>query len=88
MRQGEVVPHRRPEVARRALDMLVDQLGIVEIGIKKAEASILAWHRANEASRRLATISGIGPITARASAATVPTPASSAQAASSQLGSA
>jgi len=27
-----------PEVARRALDMLVDQLGFVEIGIKRAEA--------------------------------------------------
>ena len=61
-----------PEVARRALDMLVDQLGFVEIGIKKAKAGILAWHRANEASRRLATIPGIGPITASAIAATVP----------------
>ena len=61
-----------PEVARRALDMLVDQLGFVEIGIKKAEAGILARHRANEASRRLATIPGIGPITASAIAATVP----------------
>ncbi len=61
-----------PEVARRALDMLVDQLGFVEIGIRKAEAGILAWHRASEASRRLATIPGIGPITASAIAATVP----------------
>ncbi len=32
----------------------------------------LAWHRASEASRRLATIPGIGPITASAIAATVP----------------
>jgi transposase len=61
-----------PEVARRALDMLVDQLGFVEIGIRKAEAGILAWHRADGASRRLATIPGIGPITASAIAATVP----------------
>jgi transposase len=61
-----------PDVARRALDMLVDQLGFVEIGIRKAEADILAWHRASEASRRLATIPGIGPITASAIAATVP----------------
>jgi transposase len=61
-----------PEVARRALDMLVDQLGFVEIGVRKAEAGILAWHRASEASRRLATIPGIGPITASAIAATVP----------------
>ncbi len=61
-----------PEVARRALDMLVDQIGFIEIGIRKAEAGILAWHRANAASRRLATIPGIGPITASAIAATVP----------------
>jgi transposase len=61
-----------PEVARRALDMLVDQLGFLEIGIRKAEAGILTWHRASEASRRLATIPGIGPITASAIAAAVP----------------
>jgi transposase len=61
-----------PEVARRALGMLVDQLGFVEIGVRKAEAGVLAWHRASEASRRLATIPGIGPITASAIAATVP----------------
>jgi transposase len=61
-----------PEAARRALDMLIDQLGFLEIGIRKAEAGILAWHRATEASRRLATIPGIGPITASAIAATVP----------------
>src|SRR3712207_9114697 len=52
--------------------MLVEQLGLIEIGIRKAEAGILAWHRADEASRRLATIPGIGPITASAIAATVP----------------
>ena len=61
-----------PELARRALDMLVEQLGFIEIGIRKAEESILAWHRANAASRRLATIPGVGPITASAIAATVP----------------
>jgi transposase len=61
-----------PELARGALNMLVDQLGLLEIGIKKAEAGIIAWHRSNEASRRLATIPGIGPVTASAIAATVP----------------
>jgi transposase len=61
-----------PELARSALHMLIDQLGLLEIGIRKAEASILAWHRANAASRRLATIPGVGPITASAIAATVP----------------
>ena len=61
-----------PELARNALNMLVDQFGLLEIGIRKAEAGIVAWHRGNEASRRLATIPGIGPITASAIAATVP----------------
>lgn len=61
-----------PELARNALHMLVDQFGLLEIGIRKAELGILAWHRSNEASRRLATIPGIGPITASAIAATVP----------------
>ena len=61
-----------PELARSALHMLIEQLGLIEIGIRKAEARILAWHRANAASRRLATIPGVGPITASAIAATVP----------------
>jgi len=61
-----------PELARSALHALIDQLGLLEIGIRKAEAGILAWHKANEASRRLATIPGVGPITASAIAATVP----------------
>lgn len=60
-----------PELARGALHALITQLGLLEIGIKKAEAGILAWHKANEASRRLATIPGVGPITASAIAATV-----------------
>jgi transposase len=61
-----------PELARRALYARIDQLGLLEIGIRKAEADILAWHKAHEASRRLATIPGVGPITASAIAATVP----------------
>jgi transposase len=61
-----------PELARSALHALIDQLGLLEIGIRKAEAGILAWHKAHEASRRLATIPGVGPLTASAIAATVP----------------
>lgn len=36
------------------------------------EAQTLAWHRNDETSRRLATIPGIGPITASAIVAAVP----------------
>ncbi len=39
-----------------------------------AERHILAWHRSNEASRRLETIPGIGPITASALAASITDP--------------
>ena len=42
--------------------------------VKEVKAAILAWHKDNEASRRLATIPGIGPITASAIVATVTAP--------------
>ena len=43
--------------------------------VKQTDAAIMAWHKENEASRRLATIPGIGPITASAIVATVTDPA-------------
>ena len=61
-----------PVAARRALNGLIDQLRTLEGEIKKVEAAIMEWHRSSRASRRLATIPGIGPITASAIAATVP----------------
>ncbi len=64
-----------PRLARQALLVLVGELEALGQRIKAIEAEIMAWHRANEASRRLATIPGIGPITAPAIVATVPDPA-------------
>jgi transposase len=61
-----------PMLARFALHGLVAQLRSIEGEIEKIEAEILKWHRSNEASRRLATIPGIGLITASAIAASVP----------------
>lgn len=61
-----------PMLARFALHGLVAQLRSIEVEIEKIEAEILKWHRTSEASRRLATIPGIGPITASAIAASVP----------------
>jgi transposase len=61
-----------PELARVALHGLIDQLRMVRDEIAKVEKRIVEWHRACDASRRLATIPGIGPITASAIAATVP----------------
>ena len=63
---------RLPELARVALHGLIDQLRIVRGEIARVEKRIVAWHRASNASRRLATIPGIGPITASAIAAAVP----------------
>ncbi|BAI74863.1 transposase (plasmid) [Azospirillum sp. B510] len=63
---------RLPELARRALHGLVDQLRLLGEEIDRLEARILEWHRVSDVSRRLATIPGIGPITASAIAAAVP----------------
>lgn len=63
---------RLPELAQRALHGLVDQLRLLGEEIDRLEARILEWHRASDVSRRLATIPGIGPITASAIAAAVP----------------
>ena len=63
---------RLPELARLALHGIVEQLRQLGTEIAQLEERILAWHRASEVSRRLATIPGIGPITASAIAAAVP----------------
>jgi transposase len=63
---------RLPELARQVLHALIDQMRVIGIEIAKAEQRVMAWHRASEASQRLATIPGIGPITASAIAAAVP----------------
>ncbi len=64
-----------PELAREVIQELASKLGEAEARERALEAKILAWHRANEISQRLATIPGIGPITASAIAATAPDPA-------------
>ena len=50
---------------------VADQLCDLQKRIKQIEQAIRAWHRSNEASRRLATIPGVGSITASAIVATV-----------------
>jgi transposase len=58
--------NRVPSSARGILDVLARQYGAIGAEIGSIERSILAWHRACEASRRLAEIPGIGPIVATA----------------------
>jgi transposase len=60
-----------PSVALPALQALVAQWSALNDRIKELERAILRQHRADEASRRLATIPGIGPITATALVATI-----------------
>lgn len=60
-----------PELARCALRLLAGQFVAVDGQIGIAERAILAWHREQEASRRLASVPGIGPVTASAIVATI-----------------
>ena len=63
-----------PDLARSALLMLADQLDALAAQIHALERRLLAWHRQDQASQRLATIPGVGIITATALAATVVDP--------------
>ena len=65
---------RVPGVARHCLVSLATALMIIEQEIAGAELRIHAWHRSNEASRRLESIPGIGLITATALVASVTDP--------------
>ena len=62
---------RLPPLAREALGSLVEQLCSAQARIKQLEATLMAWHRSNQASRRLATIPSVGVITATALVATI-----------------
>ncbi|KZM38878.1 IS110 family transposase [Labrenzia sp. OB1] len=63
-----------PEVGRAALLCLVRQLDAQEAEIARLDREIKAWHGQSETSQRLATIPGIGVLTATALAATVADP--------------
>jgi len=63
-----------PEPGRTVLGILVGQLEQLDEHIAQVEAEILAWHRANPVSQRLAKIPGIGPLIASTIVATVPDP--------------
>jgi transposase len=60
-----------PALAREALGSLVAQLRRVQAEILGLEKKLKAWHRSNEASRRLEAIPGVGVITATALVATI-----------------
>lgn len=60
-----------PEAARQALRALYGQFQLVRNAAAELETAVVAHARGNETARRLATIPGIGPITASLIAATV-----------------
>lgn len=60
-----------PGMMRTLLERLTENLKEMNRQVEELEKQIVLWHRENEASRRLAEISGIGPITASAIVATV-----------------
>lgn len=63
-----------PALAREILARLAEQLARLEGELATLDTQLRAWHRANERSRRLATIPGIGPVTAAALAMKLPDP--------------
>ena len=65
---------RSPEVARACVTALGAQLRMLKTQILEFDRMINAWHRSNEASRRLDDIPGVGPALATALIASVADP--------------
>jgi transposase len=65
---------RLPQLGRQVLEVLAAQLEHIEAAIAALEKQLMAWHKTNAVSQRLASIPGIGPIIATAIATTVADP--------------
>lgn len=65
---------RIPEVARACLAALGTQLQALKAQILEFDRRIRAWHRSNEASKRLDEIPGVGPALATALVASIADP--------------
>src|SRR5258707_10899957 len=65
---------RLPEIARACLLALGAQLRSLKVQILNFDRQIMAWHRSNEASKRLDEIPGVGPALATALVASVADP--------------
>jgi transposase len=63
-----------PELARELFAMLGQEYAHVQAQIARVEAKLMAWHRGNECSRRLAKLGGVGPIGASLLAMKAPDP--------------
>jgi transposase len=63
-----------PALAQRVVKGLADQIGALQVQLGLLEKELLVWHRSSELSQRLATIPGVGVISATALAASVTEP--------------
>lgn len=68
---GEDADNDLPGVFRQLLQRLGEYLKELDRQVGEIEVQIQAWHRQNEASRKLEKIPGIGPITASALVASI-----------------
>lgn len=64
-----------PALARELFAALAEEEAQLAVQLEEIEAKLLAWHRSNETSRRLARIPGVGPIGAAMLAMKAPDPA-------------
>ena len=71
---ADVNDKRLPEVARACVTALGAQLRMLKAQILEFDRMINAWHRSNEASRRLDDIPGVGPALATALIASIADP--------------
>lgn len=51
-----------PELARELFGLYGEEYAQLQAQLKEIDTKLMAWHRANECSRRLAQIPGVGPI--------------------------
>ena len=63
-----------PQLAQRVAASLAHQVGALQVQLAALEKELLSWHRSCELSQRLATIPGVGVISATALAASVSEP--------------
>lgn len=70
----DATDERVPDMARQVLQVIAKQIVELDTRIGAIEVQIMAWHKSNPMSQRLASIPGIGTIMATAIAATVAEP--------------
>src|SRR5262245_53763335 len=71
---GDEGDARLPDLARQVLQVLAAQIEQLEAAVAAIEKQLMAWHKSNPVSQRLASVPGIGPIIATAIAPTVVEP--------------